>query len=135
MTQPHGSSHESAPVPKLPRLGQAPDRIRNHHDSPAVGDVPKLQRNRARVGRRITNPAGLRANRAGNELGGDNLMLPWGVVEWALRLVCLLIEGTPIEQRQATALQWFWMWWPVTKGLLKPEQQKQIEDVMQGVGK
>lgn len=60
-------------------------------------------------------------------------MLPWGVVEWALRLVCLLIEGTPMEQRRATALQWFWMWWPVTKGLLKPEQQKQIEDVMKGV--
>jgi len=56
--------------------------------------------------------------------------MPWSVVEAALRLACLIIEGIQVEQRRATALQWFWMWWPLTKGLLKADQQKQIEEIM-----
>lgn len=37
----------------------------------------------------------------------------------ALKLVNLLIEGTPIEQRQVQARIWFLTWWPLTKGILK----------------
>lgn len=63
------------------------------------------------------------------------LPVPWAVIEWILRLVVLLIEGIPPEQRRATAIAWFWMWWPVTKLWLKKEQQDQIEQIMNSIGK
>ena len=60
--------------------------------------------------------------------------MPWGVIEWLLRLICLLIEGVPIEQRRATAVAWFWMWWPLVKGAIKnKDHQAQIESLMNSV--
>ena len=56
--------------------------------------------------------------------------MPFTVIEWALRLACLIIEGIPPEQRRATAIAWFWMWWPVGKLWLNEEQRKQIEGIM-----
>ncbi len=37
----------------------------------------------------------------------------------ALKLVNNLIEGVPVELRQAEALRWFATWWPLNKRLLK----------------
>lgn len=37
----------------------------------------------------------------------------------ALKLVNNLIEGVPVEQRQAEALRWYIMWWPLNKRILK----------------
>ena len=58
--------------------------------------------------------------------------MPWTAIEMALRLACLILEGIPIEQRRATALQWFWTWWPITKGTLPKDVQEQIEKIMKG---
>lgn len=60
-------------------------------------------------------------------------MLPFGVIEQALRLVNLLLESTPIEQRRAQAVLWFNIWWPFWKLFLNDEQEKQVEKIMQGV--
>lgn len=54
-----------------------------------------------------------------------------------LKLVNLLIEGTPIEQRQAQARVWFLTWWPLTKGILKlngvsDAELKEIEELAKG---
>ncbi len=57
--------------------------------------------------------------------------MPTAIIEYALKLACLILEGIPVEQRRASAVQWFWMWWPLTKNMLKPEQQKQVEEIMQ----
>lgn len=64
------------------------------------------------------------------EIEREVKMLPFGLIEQALKLATLLIEGIPPAQRQATAITWFWMWWPVAKLWLKPEQEKQIEALM-----
>lgn len=58
--------------------------------------------------------------------------MPLGVIEAALRLACLLIEGTPMEQRRATALAWWALWWPLGKLILarQPEVIKQIDAIM-----
>ena len=37
----------------------------------------------------------------------------------ALKLVNLLIEGVSVEQRQAQARVWFYLWWPMTRRILK----------------
>lgn len=55
----------------------------------------------------------------------------------ALKLVNNLIEGVPIEQRQAQARAAFVVWWPLTKGILKlagikDEELKQIEELGKG---
>ena len=47
----------------------------------------------------------------------------------------LLIEGIPPEQRRASAIAWFWMWWPLAKLWLKKEQEEQILAVMNLIGK
>lgn len=60
-------------------------------------------------------------------------LLPWGVIEWALRLICLIIEGVPIEQRRATAMQWFYIWWPLGKLLVPKEYHTQIESIMKNI--
>ena len=59
------------------------------------------------------------------------------LITQALKLVNLLIEGTPIEQRQAQARVWFAVWYPLTKGILKlngvsDEELKQIEELAKG---
>lgn len=36
-----------------------------------------------------------------------------------LKLITLLLEGVPIEQRRATAITWFWLNWPLAKLFLK----------------
>ncbi|MGH2360053.1 MAG: hypothetical protein ACRDGM_05865 [bacterium] len=61
--------------------------------------------------------------------------MPWTVIEWALRLVVLLIEGIPPAQRAATAVTWFWMWWPVAKLWLTKDQEEKIEKIMDQIGK
>lgn len=59
------------------------------------------------------------------------MILTAGAIEAVCRLVTTILEGIPVEQRRATALSWFWMWWPVTKRFLNKEQQEQIERIMQ----
>lgn len=60
--------------------------------------------------------------------------MPWGVIEWGLRLVCLLIEGIPPAQRIATAIVWFWMWWPVGKLWVKDKDtREQVERIMKSI--
>ncbi len=56
--------------------------------------------------------------------------MPTAIVEQALRLVILILEGIPPEQRQAQAIAWFYLWWPVAKLFLKKEQEQQIEAIM-----
>lgn len=62
-------------------------------------------------------------------------MLPWGAIEQALRLANLLIEATPIEQRRANAIAWFWLWWPAMKAFLSKDQEAQIEGIMNQIPK
>jgi len=59
--------------------------------------------------------------------------MPWGIVEQALRLVNLLLEGQPPEVRRAQALAWFHMWWPLGKLFLRQEQREQIEGILAGL--
>lgn len=64
------------------------------------------------------------------------MILP--LVTEALKLVNLLIEGTPMDQRQAQARVWFLTWWPLTKGILRLNgvsevELKQIEELAKGV--
>lgn len=58
-------------------------------------------------------------------------MLPFGLIEQALRLVNNLLESRPPEQREADARIWFALWWPVLKVFLKPEQVALIEKLME----
>lgn len=63
------------------------------------------------------------------------MILP--LVTEALKLVNLLIEGTPLDQRQAQARVWFLTWWPLTKGILRLNgvsdvELKQIEELAKG---
>ena len=61
--------------------------------------------------------------------------MPWTVIELALRLVILLLEGIPPEQRKATALVWWHMWWPVGKLWIRDkDQREQIEQIMKDAG-
>lgn len=62
-------------------------------------------------------------------------LIPWAVIEWVLRLVVLLLEGIPAEQRRATAIIWFWMWFPIGKWWLNADQQKQILEIMNSIPK
>jgi len=55
----------------------------------------------------------------------------------ALKLVNNLIEGIPVEQRQAQAKVWFLATWPMVKGIMKlvdvsDADLKQIEDLARG---
>lgn len=59
--------------------------------------------------------------------------MPWGVIEWGLRLACLLLEGVAIEQRQATARAWFYGTWQFLK--LNPEIAKHEAEILALVGK
>lgn len=59
-------------------------------------------------------------------------MIPFKIIELALQLLILLLEGIPPAQRAAQAVIWFWMWWPVAK--LWPDvrkNEKQILELMQ----
>lgn len=58
--------------------------------------------------------------------------MPTDLITQALKLLSLLLEGTPIELREAKAIAWFWMWWPIGRLILKhngtpPEVIAQIE--------
>lgn len=62
--------------------------------------------------------------------------LPQIIVE-ALRLLNNLLEGIPVQQRQAEAIKWFWLTWPLGKRFLKwsgapDEAISQIEGIMGG---
>lgn len=59
------------------------------------------------------------------------MILPWGVIEWGLRLAVLLIEGQPPELRRASALLWFWRTWPLLKLGLHDNVARQIEAMME----
>lgn len=61
-------------------------------------------------------------------------MLPWGAVEAIAKVVGLILEGVPVEQRRASALVWFHMWYPLAKLFLSPAQEKQIEAIMAKIG-
>jgi hypothetical protein len=38
----------------------------------------------------------------------------------ALKLINLILEGVPVEQRRAQSIAWFWLTWPgITKPVLK----------------
>lgn len=66
---------------------------------------------------------------------GNNQMLTLiPLITEALRLVNNLLEGIPIQDRQAQARIWFLTWWPLSRGWLKilgvkEEDLKQIEDL------
>lgn len=62
-------------------------------------------------------------------------MLPWGAVEAIAKVVALLLEGVPAEQRQASAVIWFYLWYPLAKTFLSKEQEKQIEAIMSQLAK
>lgn len=55
-----------------------------------------------------------------------------------IKLINLILEGTPVEQRRANSMAWYFATWPVLKGLLSllkvpPEAIAQIEEQMKGV--
>jgi hypothetical protein len=52
------------------------------------------------------------------------------LIEQILRLINLLIEGTPIEQRRATAIAWFHATWPFVSWALPADIRKQVEEIM-----
>lgn len=59
------------------------------------------------------------------------------LIEQILKLVNTLLEGTPVEVRQANAVTWFFMWWPLGKLILKKngfkdEEIAQIEANVKG---
>jgi len=60
-------------------------------------------------------------------------LLPWGVIEELLKLIRLIIEGVPIEQRRAEAVKWFYLWWPLSKLLVPKEYHAQIESIMKSI--
>lgn len=55
-----------------------------------------------------------------------------------LRLFILILEGTPVDVRQAQARTWFWMTWPVAKPILKlaktPEEVLTSIEILVGKG-
>lgn len=58
----------------------------------------------------------------------------------ALKLIILILEGVPVEQRKAQALIWFHLWWPLTKSLLRlngtpPEVFEQVEKLVGAIDK
>lgn len=57
-------------------------------------------------------------------------MLPFGLVEQALRLVNTLLESTPPTQREAQLRLWWELWWPFWKMFLKTEQIAEVERIM-----
>lgn len=59
-------------------------------------------------------------------------MLPFGLIEQIIRLINLILESTPIEQRRAQSLLWFNLWWPILKNFLNEDQQKQIDRIISG---
>lgn len=50
-----------------------------------------------------------------------------------IKMITLILEGTPVEQRKANSIMWFNITWPVFKGIFPVEVQKQVEDTMKGV--
>lgn len=58
--------------------------------------------------------------------------MPWNLIEWGLRLACLILEGVPVEARRATAMAWFWGTWPLLK--LNPEIAKREAEILALVG-
>ena len=55
------------------------------------------------------------------------------VIEQVLRLINNLIEGTPMEQRRATALGWYKATWPLVAWAIPEATRVQIEEIMKGV--
>lgn len=42
-----------------------------------------------------------------------------GLVNGIVRLLTVMLEGVPVEQRTASATVWFFLWWPLGKRILK----------------
>ena len=62
------------------------------------------------------------------------------LIEQILKLVNNLLEGTPVEIRQANATAWFFLWWPLMKRILSRSglseaELAQIEENVKGAGK
>ena len=52
----------------------------------------------------------------------------------ALRLANTILEGIPLQERQAQARVWWLTWWPITKSWLKlagisDEEIRQVEEM------
>jgi hypothetical protein len=58
-------------------------------------------------------------------------MIPLATIELALRLAILILEGIPPEQRRASAMLWWEMWWPLLKETIPEAKRKQIEETME----
>jgi hypothetical protein len=56
------------------------------------------------------------------------LILP--LIQTGLELAKTILDGIPPKQRAATALAWFWAWWPLMKIAIPPEQAAMIETEM-----
>jgi len=55
------------------------------------------------------------------------------LIEQVLKLICLLLEGTPIEQRRAASIAWFHTTWPLVAWAIPEEPRKQVEQIMADV--
>lgn len=55
-------------------------------------------------------------------------MLPFGLIEQALRLINNLLEAQPPAVRAANAIAWFKFWWPIVSPLAirDPKQRAEI---------
>lgn len=61
-------------------------------------------------------------------------MLPFGLIEQALKLVNTLLESTAPEQREAQLRIYWELSWPFWKMFLKTEQIAEIERIMKKNG-
>lgn len=53
-----------------------------------------------------------------------------GLIREALRLINNLLEARPPEVRAAQSIQWFQMWWPLTRLFIPGDARVQIEGIM-----
>jgi hypothetical protein len=58
-------------------------------------------------------------------------VIPFGLIEQALRLINNLLEARPPEQREADARIWFAVWWPVVKVFLPAATVAHVDKLME----
>ena len=59
------------------------------------------------------------------------LIIP--LIQAGLELAKTILDGIPARQRAATALAWFWAWWPLMRLAIPAEQAAMIETEMKKV--
>ncbi len=74
---------------------------------------------------------GVRRRAGGSIQGGVMVFLP--LIQAALEIVKIILQGIPEKQRSVTALAWFWAWWPLMKLVIPKEQADVIEKAMKGI--